>query len=91
MNQKRRESIAQLAERVQELINEVESSCLDIEMEEIKEQEQEAFDAMPESLQNSERGEKSATAIEALEEAIETFNTIAVALEDVKTKLGEIE
>ena len=39
-------------------------------METLKDEEQDAFDAIPESLQASERGEKSQEAIDALDNAM---------------------
>jgi septal ring factor EnvC (AmiA/AmiB activator) len=60
MNKDRRKRIDEVAEKLGELKDEVTA---------IMEEEQETFDNMPESLQGSERGERSQTAIDTLSEA----------------------
>ena len=47
------------------------------ELEAVKEEEQEAFDNMPESLQGAERGQAMEAAIEALEDAVERARAAA--------------
>lgn len=72
MNANRRK---QLQAIVDELTN------LYIQIETLRDEEQDAYDAMPENMQSSERGEKSENAIEqinnaagSIEEAIECLN-----------------
>lgn len=60
MNNNRRERIRKLISSLEDLSN---------ELDEILSEEQEAFENMPESLQDSERGEQSQEAINALESA----------------------
>lgn len=48
-------------------------SAVRARLEEIRDEEQEAFDALPESFQDGEQGQAMQSAIEALEEAIETI------------------
>lgn len=47
------------------------------ELEAVKEEEQEAFDNMPESLQGGEKGQAMEAAIEALEESVERARAAA--------------
>ena len=61
MNQKRRKRIATVSSKLQELLDELNL---------ILEEEQEAYDNMPEQLQDTERGEAMYEAIETLEDAI---------------------
>lgn len=45
-------------------------------LESVRDEEQEAYDNMPENFQNGERGEKSQAAIDALENAISELEGI---------------
>lgn len=60
MNKARRKRLAEAAELLEQ--------AKDI-LEEVKDKEQEAHDNLPESLQNSERGEEMESYIAAIEEA----------------------
>ena len=55
------------------------------EVEGIRDDEQEAFDGMPEGLQASERGEKATEAINNLESAISELESLE-ALEELQEK-----
>ena len=66
MNKQRRKSIDRLIDKLSEIRDEIEM---------LKDEEQEAFDNMPESLQSSERGENMETAIYALDEAYESIDS----------------
>ena len=76
MNNTRRKAIAKIAERLEELKT-------DFEL--LRDEEQEAFDNMPESIQESERGEHIENIIYNMEEFLENlesaFDTMN-ALED---------
>ncbi|CNK26340.1 Uncharacterised protein [Yersinia aldovae] len=61
MNQDRRKRIAKLVSALEELM---------VEAESLKDEETEAFENMPEGLQQSERGEQSEAAITELESAL---------------------
>lgn len=74
MNKARREAISKLAERIEEIRGEVET---------LRDEEQDYFDAMPESLQGGEKGELAVEAINAIEDAI-------AALEEASSQLGAI-
>lgn len=52
-------------------------------IETLRDEEQDAFDAMPESFQSAERGEKVQENIDALTEIFETVQEQMHALEDV--------
>lgn len=66
MNKARRKEIARAIELIE--------AARDI-LESVKDDEQEAFDNMPESLQASERGEAMEGYIYTLEEAVEALDT----------------
>ena len=65
MNQQRRKKL----EKLHELMTEISG-----QLEEIKDEEQEAYDDMPESLQESERGQAMYQAVENLESAIDSLS-----------------
>ena len=60
MNKDRRDRIAKIKEALEDLRGQI---------EDLQSEEQEAFDNMPESLQQSERGQASEAAAEALQSA----------------------
>jgi len=72
MNKERRKRLSNIAGQLESLKG---------ELEDIQSEEQESFDAMPESLQNSERGESSQTAISELDDAIGHFDDLVDAVE----------
>ena len=55
---------------------------LQLEIEEIKDEEQNAYDNIPESLQNGEKGEKMSEAIDNLESGYESLNDIVEYLDE---------
>lgn len=63
MNKDRRNQIAKIKEALEELRGKI---------EDLQSEEQEAFDAMPESLQQSDRGQASEAAAEALQSAYDS-------------------
>lgn len=65
MNAERRKRVAKLLAQLATLKGEAEI---------IRDDEQEAYDNMPESIQNSERGEQSQSAIDSLEELMEAID-----------------
>lgn len=74
MNRERRKRIMQLAEKLSEVRTSLES---------ILEEEEDAFYNMPESLQESERGEQMQEYIETMEEAISNIEEIESNLEEI--------
>lgn len=45
------------------------------ELENLRDEEEEVFDAMPESIQSGERGQKAEAAVDALQEAVESLES----------------
>lgn len=76
MNKDRRARIANLRETLENI--------RDNELEGILDEEREAFDGMPESLQNSERGEMSQNAISNLENALAELESVISYLESAE-------
>lgn len=74
MNKQRREKI----EEARKLIEEATSKYNDAKgiLEECRDEEQDAYDNLPQSLQSSERGETMEQNVEYLEEAISALENI---------------
>lgn len=64
MNNKRRNQIAALLDRIEEVCTEI---------EDLQSEEQDYYDNMPESLQGSEKGENAEAAIDALNSATQSL------------------
>jgi hypothetical protein len=72
MNDKRRKELAAIKSQVEELASRVEA---------VRDDEQDALNNMPESLQDAANGEKSRDAVSALEDAITSLENAATELE----------
>lgn len=72
MNNGRRKAIAALLDKIAELRNELETRVGELvsEVESIRDEEQEAFDNLPEAFQEGDKGEAAQAAIDALDEAL---------------------
>lgn len=68
MNNDRRKALAGVRGEIEELQERV--SSIVTQLEELKDEEQEYFDNMPESLQGGEKGDMAAEAVSNLENAI---------------------
>lgn len=66
--------------RIQALINKLEDIKEDIDF--IKDEEQEYYDNMPESIQAGERGDKAQEAIDNLESTLDYLNDVTGFLEE---------
>lgn len=66
MNAKRRNTIDSVINELIEKFEEIKAEAID-QLSEIRDEEQEAYDNLPESLQESERGENMQNCIDALE------------------------
>lgn len=66
MNAKRRNAIDSVINELIEKFEEIKAEAID-QLSEIRDEEQEAYDNLPESLQESERGENMQDCIDALE------------------------
>lgn len=73
MNNARRKEIDKLTAQIEEIKEVIEA---------LRDEEQEAFDNMPESLQDGERGEKMQSAIDALEYAADDLQECLDHLSD---------
>lgn len=74
MNKTRRKLIEKIIEQLETLKDEVES---------ITEEEQEAYDNLPDGIQDSEKGETMYEAISDLEDASSNFDDIIDTLQDI--------
>lgn len=84
MNKARRADIAAIIERLQPLVDEIESLKSDIET--IRDEEQDYYDNMPEGLQQSDRGMTAEAAISELDDVVSMFDDF-----DVETIIGSLE
>lgn len=74
MNKSRRNQISEQQVAVADLVTQAEA--IKESLENIRDEEQDAYDNLPESIQNGERGEASQAAIEALDEAIAAMDDV---------------
>ncbi|MFA6231001.1 MAG: hypothetical protein WC617_12645 [Rhodanobacter sp.] len=74
MNKKRRKQLEVLKDRIDQLLLLAEE--IRAEAEGIRDAEQDYRGSMPESIANSDKGERADAAIEALDEVIENLNGI---------------
>ncbi len=75
MNNARRKQIADIIGKLQE----IDLESLASEVRELADEEQEAFDNMPEGLQQSERGQASEAAAGALSEAADALDNFDIS------------
>lgn len=73
MNNDRRARLQKIADQLEDLRT---------QLEEIKGEEQDAYDNLPESFQNGERGEKMQTAIDALDNCDSDIETVVSAINE---------
>ncbi len=72
MNKQRRAELGRLDTRLEELRADLET---------IKDDEQSAFDQMPESLQNGERGQKAENVVSFLDDALSSLDDARMSIE----------
>lgn len=87
MNKARRKDIAKLVEKIQSLQGDME--LLLEELENIKDEELEAFDNIPENMQNSERYELAEMAVDNLDSAYDALEEAKFAMDDIVSYLEE--
>lgn len=75
MNAARRKKLEALNLRLQELVGQ--ATTLRDELEELRDEEQEYYDAMPESLQGGDKGTKAEAAIASMEEVLDALSEFA--------------
>ena len=73
MNKARRKRIQELKDKLLDMITEI---------EEIRDEEQEAYDSLPESLQDGDKGTKMSEAVDNLESAYSSLEEVAESLEE---------
>lgn len=73
MNNDRRKRIEKVQEQIEGLLAEI---------EELRDEEQEALENLPESLQETERGERMQTAVDALDEAYTNLDSVNDSLNE---------
>lgn len=78
MNKAREKALFKAITALQEALSAGES-----DFETIRDEEQEYFDNMPESLQDSERGERANSFIEALEEVLNSISDLNDAISNL--------
>jgi len=85
MNNDRRKEIDRIKERISSLIADL--SDIKDSIGAVRDEEQDALDNLPESMQEGERGEKAQAAIDALEEALSGMEDAESGLNDIKDNL----
>lgn len=74
MNKERRKRLTSIAEQISVLIDEAQEIC---------EEEQDAFNNMPEGLQQGERGQLMEQAVTTIETAVEGLEQAKYAIEEI--------
>lgn len=75
MNKTRRDRLAKLSDQISDIME---------KLEELRDEELEAFENLPESLSSSERGEAMENAIGAMEEALSLLENADIRMLDAK-------
>jgi len=75
MNNARRKELSALISEIEDVRSRLET---------VKEEEQEAYDNLPESLQDGERGEQMQAAIDAMENADSLLDDLIGSIEEAK-------
>lgn len=87
MNAIRRKKLQAIIEAIEDLKSQLEYQQTDLE--EIKYEEAECLENLPESLYGSEKYERAETASNSLEEAYDTLSDLVSQLEDVTSYIEE--
>ena len=85
MNSNRRNEIDRIMERIDSLMADL--SDIKDSIETVCNEEQDALDNLPESMQDAERGKRAQAAIDALEEALNGMEDVDSDLNDIKNNL----
>lgn len=88
MNKQRRKELAEAIEKLEQAIALLEEAKGTVEC--VAEEEQEAYDNMPESLQCSERGEMTLDNVGTLEEITSNIESYIDEIQDQIDSLGEL-
>lgn len=87
MNAKRRNAIESVINELIERFEEIKAEAID-QLSEIRDEEQEAYDNLPEALQDSERGENMQNCIDALEEFMSDLEYIDIDTSNLFEDVG---
>ena len=87
MNEKRRNAIESIINELIERFEEIKAEAID-QLSEIRDEEQEAYDNLPESLQESERGENMQNCIDALEEFMSDLEYMDIDTSNLFDEVG---
>lgn len=88
MNAKRRNAIDSVINDLIDKFEEIKAEAID-QLSEIRDEEQEAYDNLPESLQESERGENMQNCIDALEYFMSDLENMEIeGTDDLLEKIG---
>ena len=88
MNDTRRKELAEIRSRIELALGEL-SNAKD-ELEGVINAEHEAFDNMPESLQQADRGQTMEEGINTLEDASSTLDDLISSIEDILGQIDEV-
>lgn len=87
MNKDRRKRIEKVLAKLDQLRSDLDDD-LRTELESLGEEEREAFDNLPEHLQQTERGQESSEAADELEAALEDFDAGREGLDECISRLS---
>lgn len=87
MNAKRRNAIESVINELIERFEEIKAEAID-QLSEIRDEEQEAYDNLPEALQDSARGENMQDYIDALEEFMSDLDYMDIDTSELFEELG---
>lgn len=87
MNAKRRNAIESVINELIERFEEIKAEAID-QLSEIRDEEQEAYDNLPEALQDSERGENMQNCIDALEEFMSDLEYMDIDTSNLFEEVG---
>lgn len=85
MNRDRRKRIQAIIDTLQEAVD----LLADVDIESIRDEEQETFDNMPEGLQQSERGQMTEEAASNLDNATDALDTVRDSLDEILSNLND--
>lgn len=89
MNKQRRKALAEIVSQLEEAKRIITSSRC--ELEDLQDEEYEAYENLPNSLHDSERGEIMSNNADILEEAASDLDGLDDQIEDILTNLENIE
>jgi uncharacterized phage infection (PIP) family protein YhgE len=88
MNDTRRKSLADIRSRIELALGELGNAKE--ELEDVINAEQEAFDNMPEGLQQTDRGQAMEDGLSTLDDASSTLDDSISSLEDIMGQIDEV-